>query len=162
MYCSKQGGLGSLLFHFRILAEIPQVISCKDTALTPRSILLLSYSVLVLYCSYQQTTHHSSMSNTQHILHQHLHSMYATKVYAPIKCHHAYVQMPLTPLQMQSIKTYYSNTFDPLQEVSNSSKLNFGRFTLHGAQQVVQLFVDLGLIDTCAKTDDRSILVSQF
>jgi len=58
---------GKSSFHFRVLAEIPQVISCQRYSTYTMRYLLLSYLVLVLYCSYQQTTHQSSMSNTQHV-----------------------------------------------------------------------------------------------
>jgi hypothetical protein len=79
-------------------------------------------------------------------------------MYAPIKCHHAYVQMPERLDKCN--QTHYS-TFNSQQEISDSSKLNIGRFALHGAEQIVQLLVDLSILNTSTQTDDRSILVGQ-
>ena len=60
----------------------------------PGGYLLLSDSVLLIY-NYQAGI--AVSCPTRLFLHQHLHSMHATEMYAPIKCNHAYVQMPQTP-----------------------------------------------------------------
>jgi hypothetical protein len=108
-----------------------------------RHLYVFIHSVLLIYCSYPQRTQRHVQPN---IFYTHIFPQ-CTKQDCMHRSNTMMAMLKCPKRRDKCNQTHYS-ILNTHQELSYSSKFNISRFALHGAQQIVQLLVNLSIINT--------------